>query len=401
MNGNSARVEALPYFQLGMPMSSPVVVDFSRLLTDIPGENPAGVNLRADRSTIPSLYHRIRDARNKASTDERKYAEQLLSPDLTDAEEKVGPPDWKPVLEHGQQALAEKTKDLEIAAFLIEALLRVHRFAGLRDGFRLARELVEKYWDRLYPLPDEEGVTTRVLALTQLNGADYDGTLPMPIAKAAITEAKGDSVYSRADYDAALKVNAITDPKARAKRIEQGGASLEKLQKAVADSSPQFYENLVQDLTECLNEFAKLSAALQQRCDGQAPPSSRIKEELEKCLEVVKTVARDKLKKAPVKEVVQETQAATGSAAGPSLDGNAIRDRDEAFTHLSRVADFFRRTEPHSIVSFALDQVVRWGQLSLPELLTELIPEEAPRKGLFQRVGIKPPELKAEEKGKK
>src|SRR5262249_7653302 len=132
-------------------MSSPVVVDFSRLLTDIPGDNPAGVNLRDDRS---SLYYEIKDARNKASVAERKYAERLMSPELADAkEDAVNPPDWNAVWEVGQRALAEKTKDLEITAFVIEALVRLHAFAGLRDGFRLARELVEKYWERLYPLP--------------------------------------------------------------------------------------------------------------------------------------------------------------------------------------------------------------------------------------------------------
>jgi type VI secretion system protein ImpA len=56
------------------------------------------------------------------------------------------------------------------------------------------------------------------------------------------------------------------------------------------------------------------------------------------------------------------------------------------------VADFFRRSEPHSVLSYALDQVVRWGKMTLPELLTELLPDEAPRKNLFRLAGIKPPE---------
>jgi hypothetical protein len=36
--------------------------------------------------------------------------------------------------------------------------------------------------------------------------------------------------------------------------------------------------------------------------------------------------------------------------------------------------------------------VVRWGKMSLPELLVELIPEDNPRSNLFKWVGIKPPE---------
>jgi type VI secretion system protein ImpA len=55
---------------------------------------------------------------------------------------------------------------------------------------------------------------------------------------------------------------------------------------------------------------------------------------------------------------------------------------------LERIADFFRRTEPHSPVSYALEQVVRWGGMSLPELLKELISEESVRRDLFRRTGI-------------
>ena len=41
---------------------------------------------------------------------------------------------------------------------------------------------------------------------------------------------------------------------------------------------------------------------------------------------------------------------------------------------------------------YALEQVVHWGKLSLPELLSELIADEGPRKNVFKQVGIKPPE---------
>jgi predicted component of type VI protein secretion system len=68
------------------------------------------------------------------------------------------------------------------------------------------------------------------------------------------------------------------------------------------------------------------------------------------------------------------------------------RTREDAFRDLLEIADFFRRTEPHTVVSYALEQIVRWGRMSLPELLAELIPEEPSRKNLFKQVGIKSPE---------
>ena len=55
---------------------------------------------------------------------------------------------------------------------------------------------------------------------------------------------------------------------------------------------------------------------------------------------------------------------------------------------LKAVADFFRRSEPHSPLPFALEQAVRWGQMPLPQLLRELIPDEGARHNLFKLTGI-------------
>src|SRR5262249_21846480 len=135
----------------GRTMPPAAVLDLAKLLAPIPGDKPTGADLRADASP-GSPYYAVKDARTAARTAERQL--------VVAGDNGAPPPDWKPVLLHGSKALAEKTKDLEVAAYLIEALVRLHGFAGLRDGFRLARELVEQFWDSLYPTPDEEGLLT-------------------------------------------------------------------------------------------------------------------------------------------------------------------------------------------------------------------------------------------------
>ena len=46
-------------------------------------------------------------------------------------------PDWRPVAEKATKILGEQSKDLEVCAYLIEALVRMHGLAGMRDGYRL------------------------------------------------------------------------------------------------------------------------------------------------------------------------------------------------------------------------------------------------------------------------
>jgi type VI secretion system protein ImpA len=55
-----------------------------------------------------------------------------------------------------------------------------------------------------------------------------------------------------------------------------------------------------------------------------------------------------------------------------------------------KVAEFFRRTEPHSPVSYALEQAVRWGRMPLPDLIKDLVSDDTVRREFFRRTGIKP-----------
>ena len=66
-----------------------------------------------------------------------------------------------------------------------------------------------------------------------------------------------------------------------------------------------------------------------------------------------------------------------------------MNSRTQAIEQLDLVAEFFRKTEPHSPMSYAIEQVVRWSGLSLPELLQELITDGDARNGYFKLSGIK------------
>ena len=84
---------------------------------------------------------------------------------------------------------------------------------------------------------------------------------------------------------------------------------------------------------------------------------------------------------------LETTQTTTAPGETPRFT-SAFGTREEAFGVLLTIAQFFRKTEPHSPVSYALEQVVRWGKMPLPQLLVDVLPEEVPRQQLFRLVGI-------------
>src|ERR1700692_687787 len=117
--------------------------DLEVLLAPIPGDAPQGIDIREDYSAT-SPYNRLRDARSEARDAERGQ-------DAGDQDARDPTPLWRTVRDGALKTLAETTKDLEVAAWLTEALVRSHGLVGLGAGAQLMAGLAEQYWDGLFP----------------------------------------------------------------------------------------------------------------------------------------------------------------------------------------------------------------------------------------------------------
>ena len=93
---------------------------------------------------------------------------------------------------------------------------------------------------------------------------------------------------------------------------------------------------------------------------------------------------------------VPETAAASPAAEGGP--NKAKMTRETAFKQLREIAEFFRKTDTHSFIAHHIDEAIRWGELSLPELLGELIGQDNLRKEVFTRIGIRTAEKNTPEK---
>lgn len=358
------------------------MLDTESLLLPIREDAPTGDNLRDDPSP-GSPYYQIKDARNAARAAERAAQ---MSDDPSDAAQA----DWRPVLELAPKLIGELSKDLEVAAWLIEALVREEGYGGLRSGFVLARKLVETYWDGLYPLPDEDGISTRVAPLAGLNGEEAEGTLIVPIGMVPLM-ADDKGPLSAWHYRSAREIDAITDPEAKQRRIDAGGVAFERFATAVATSDPA---DLFEDLAEvesCLEEFKALSDALDERCGHDAPPTSTIRHALEDVLECLRYLTKDLTPPSDASAAEPTGEGGGGGGAAPAQQQSApgvIASREDAVEAMRKIRDYYRRTEPHSPVSYMVDQALRWSQMPLHQLVGELIADTSARRSFQLRTGM-------------
>jgi type VI secretion system protein ImpA len=370
-------------------MSGGRVLDLEALLAPISETAPTGTDLRDD-SSPQSLYYRLKDARTAARAAER-------AGDTPNPERPPDPPDWRTPLDLAKQALTKQTKDLEVAAWLIEAATRLHGFAGFLDGIELVRGLVGTYWDGVHSLRDEEGMTTFVAPLAGLNGVDAEGTLIQPIRKVPITT--GDpGPYAAYHYAQAEALGRITDKAARERQIASGVPTVEVFEKALRASDKAFLRQTLKDLAASIAAITALADELEAKCGQDAPPLSAIRKALEAIDDLVRSRTRDIIPpEPPAIEAASEAEEApvtTNGAAGPAAaaaPAGAITTRDDALRVLVKIAEYFRANEPHSPIAFALDDLVRRARMSLPELLAELLPDANARRTFLTAAGIRPP----------
>ena len=86
---------------------------------------------------------------------------------------------------------------------------------------------------------------------------------------------------------------------------------------------------------------------------------------------------------------VQTAGVVNNSQSFELLSKNSEVTREQVFEELANIAKYFRSTEPHSPVSYLIEKAIRWGHLSLPELLNELISDQADTKNrIFTIAGL-------------
>ncbi len=367
-------------------MASEEIIHLEDLLQPISEDSPVGNDIREDPSPI-SPYYTIKDARNAARAAERN---NMFDGDSSEADDQ-----WRKILELAPDILQNQAKDLEVASWYTEALIRRYGFQGLRDGFKLIQGLIDQYWDNLYPLPDEDGVETRVASLTGLNGEGAEGVLIAPIRNVEITQGNEPAPFSFWRYQQALDIEKIIDEDAKSDKAAKLGFSNEDVERAVTESSEEFFVNIRDDVAICIETFRDIGSKLDEYCGiNDAPPVSNIINILVDCQGAINHIGKYKMPSADVSdgEVVDGDSATDSTADAGASAGQAsgpVKTRAEAFKKLIEIAEFFRKTEPHSPISYILERAVKWGDMPLDDLMRELIPDSSSRDFYGSLTGVK------------
>lgn len=333
------------------------MLDLDDLLAPVSDDHPAGEDL-----SFSIEFDRIQEF--------RRFDDPTLEQGEWQTDIKFA--DWPAALAESAQLLRTRTKDLRLAGWFAEASAQTDGFAGLAQGYRLVAGLCERYWDQVHPLAVDDDQEERIGNISWLLGNSLQWLRTIPIVSAP---------QGRYGLDA---FEAARAHQASGEEIP-GQPGLELLEAARRDTPHDFYRTRLESVADCLQALDGLRDAVDARLGMDGPSFSPVRERLEHLHTTIARFAReagllvDAVDAAPAQAGDDEPAepvpaAAPGTPRGPA---QAPATRKDALAQLRQVAEFFRRTEPHSPVAYLAEKAARWGEMPLHVWLKRVIKDDS------------------------
>ena len=340
------------------------------LLNPIAGENPSGQNLR-----YAPVYDKIKEARRE--DDDAAQGDWKIERKLAD---------WGFVVKTAGETLATKSKDLQLAAWLTEALLKTQGIAGLRDGLDLLKGLIDGFWDTLYPEIEECDVEMRAAPLDWVGGRLDRGVKDSPLTRGG---------FSWFVYKESRKVpteeeagGSSAKAETRAAAMADGKLTPEEFDKSFDSSPKAYYVQLAADFDSAMESLQALDGLCEEKFQDVAPSFGPLRQTLEEVKQAVRIFLQKKREKEPDEPVAGEepeaeaesaswaaeeeapaAQAASAPARarkpGGALSAEPV-DRDDAIARVVSAAKFLRGENQYDPAPYLLLRGLRWGELRAP-----------------------------------
>jgi len=339
------------------------------LLNPFSADKPAGENLR-----YSPIYDKIKEARRE--DDDAPQGDWKV-------ERKVA--DWPLAIKLISDALATKTKDLQLAAWLAEATLRKEGVAAFREVLDLIRGLLENFWDTVYPELDDGDAEYRASPLQWLGDRLEPAVKKTPLTRNGLDWFQYKESRAIGSEEAAAENE--EKRQARLDAIAEGKIPQEQFDKAFDESPKKFYVGLLETFDGTLESLNGLGEVCDSKFGDVTPSFSTLKRALEEVRQTVHILLQAKREKEPDEPVarpepepevessyqppavVVPAAASSAAAAAPARAraGGVLSpepaDREDAVGRVVAAARFLRKEAPYSPAPYLLLRGLRWGEL--------------------------------------
>lgn len=289
---------------------------------------------------------------------------------------------WDDVIELSVSALSRKTKDLQIAIWLVEAQLNKFGFAAIAPGFYFLHHFTARFWQHLHPeiadpVQDLPYRTNLIIWLnTKLNPT---------IKQLPITKTRSEHTYTWEDWERAAQFEHLNaDQK---KELGDDLIQISTLVSAVISTPMDFYETLFAELKSAIAAIKAYSAYFDELLADQSPPLNSIQGVLSMLYDTLHSHVKRRMSETSTDESVTIDDVPVQNSV-PTTASGPIRNREEAYARLAEAADYLCMDDPHSPVPYLIYKAIEWGQLNTAELYQELFVQYQGQLNIFDILGL-------------
>lgn len=363
--------------------------ELKALLSPIDKARPTGDNLQYD-----TLFDAIRAARREE--DER------LPQGVWKKEVKVA--DWRKVADLAKGGLLTRTKDLQLAGWLVEAWVLNDGIKGLDKGVKLLHGLVDQYWETLYPPLDAEDAEYRFGILNWCNDV-----LPERIQRAPISQPDGaidpsGKKYTLQDWVDANYLETLSKREGGAvileKALSEGRPTLEQVRSSMDHTPDSFFEDLSAGTRSVMDSLDRFEEALNVQV-ADAPSFHKMHSVLESLNVLAETaLAERRQRHAAMKQAEKQEKESrkAESKSKPTEKGeqgaktvstsSEAPSRDKAYEQLLAIANYLEHIEPQSPAPHLIRRAVEWGNMSSAEFFSELAQANCDIQAIVRILGL-------------
>lgn len=280
------------------------------------------------------------------------------------------------------ELLATRSKDLRLGAWMTDAMAHTDGFSGMADGLTLCADLCTLYWEDLHPQADEDGFEQRVGNLIWLTQQLVEAAQTLPL----ITGRTPEAVFGRRVIEA-VRARKGADPDRPNEPTE------DDINQALNQTPPEALLTSLHGSEAALRALASLQEVVDAQLGADGPNFAYARDALQDTQRLLNRFAKDRglLSDGSAESTATDAAVAASGSSELGVARGQPTNRAQALAQLRVVAEFFRRTEPHSPVAYLADKAAQWGEVPLHEWLRSVMKDQGALSHIEELLGIQAP----------
>jgi len=307
-------------------------IDVDALLAEFDGDSPCGEDLEYDPDFIELETIAV-------AKDEQQVGDSVIAAEGVDFSKVASM----------SLAILERTKDLRAAVYLCEGVLHSDGFVPFERGLAYIHGVLEKYWDGVYPLLDEDDDNDPTMRVNALRGLTSSDTVLQAVRRARLTDSRTMGRWSLRDI-------AVAEAETPQPADMESAPDPAAISAAFQDTDPDTMTAIREAVTNCRTHVKNITAILDDKVGADGPDFADLDKLLFKAESAIsKVLGGTEPEAVDSDSSVETTGGAAPMASGGSISG-AIRSTDDVTRMIDRICEYYARSEPSSPVPMILQR---------------------------------------------